>query len=137
MDLIDVDIIGLQALELLVDRGHQMLAAGALVVLRRAHADADLGRQHDLLALHHLHERGAHDLLGAARIVGVRRVEEGDADIERAPEIGRRLGLVELAPAASPLGAPRIAAEADPADDQAGSAERSVLHLKLPLLAAP
>ena len=82
IDQVDVDIVGLQALELLVDRRHQVLAAGALVVLRRAHADADLGRQHDVLALHHLHERGAHDLLGAAGIVGVGGVEEGDADIE-------------------------------------------------------
>ena len=106
VDLVDVDVIGLQAPELLVDRGHQMLAAGADIVGDRALADADLGRQHDVLALDHLHERGAHDLLGAAGIVVVGGVEEGDADIERALEVGRRLGLVELAPAAAALGAP-------------------------------
>src|SRR4029453_8953984 len=99
-----------------------------------AHADADLGRQHDVLALRHLHERGAHDLLGPAGIVGVCRVEEGDADIQRALEVGRRLGLVELAPAAAALGAPRIAAEADAADDQARAAQRSVFHRKIPLV---
>ena len=136
MDLVDVDVVGLQALELEVDGRHQVLAAGADVVLAVAHADADLGRQHDILALRHLHERGAHDLLGAAGIVGVGGVEEGDADIERALEIGRRLGLVELAPAAAALGAPRIAAETDAADDQARAAERSILHRDIPLVGA-
>src|SRR6185437_2867863 len=101
------------------------------------HADADLGRDHEVLALGHLQQGRAHDLLGATGVVAVGGVEESDADVERALEIGRRLGLVELAPAAAALGAPRIAAEADAADDQARAAERSVLHRKSPLLAAP
>jgi len=128
MELVDVDVIGLQALQLLVDRGQQMLAAGADVVLRRALADADLGRDHEVLAPRHLHERGAHDLLGAAGVVVVGGVEEGDADVERALEVGRGLGLVELAPAAAALGTPGITAQADAAHDQARTAQRSILH---------
>src|SRR5579883_3595763 len=114
-----------------------MLAAGALVVVARAESGAGLGRDHDVVAPGHLHQRGADDLLRPAAVVDVGGVEEGDADIERTPEVGRRLDLVELAPAAAALGAPRIAAEADPADDQARAAQRSVLHRKLPLLAGP
>src|SRR4051794_29108731 len=116
MDLVEVDIVGAEALQLVVDGVTQMLAADADLVRPLAHLEAELGRDDDIRALGIAEQALAHDRPAGAEIVGIGRVEEIDPDVEGALEERPALGLAERRPGAPPLGTPGIAAETDGAD---------------------
>src|SRR5258706_12250176 len=81
VEIPDIDIACIQALQACVDFAHQPAAAEAAVVGLFAHPVVDLGREYPAVAL-----RGDHfarDLLGHAFGVAVGRVDEVDARIGR------------------------------------------------------
>src|SRR5208282_4598239 len=112
----------------LLDRAEQMLAPDADTIRALAHRQADLGRDHHLLARRIVQKRCTENFLALARVIGVGRVEEIDAAIERPLDEGAALARIEGAPAAPALGTPGIAAEPDHAHLEAAPAEGPVTH---------
>ena len=127
MDDVEVDVIRAEALQGTVDPLHDVLAREALLVRLLAHRVEDLRRDHDLVALCHLLQRAAGDLLAAAEGVHVGGVEEVDALLQRLADEGAARLLVE-----DPFTPGRIAvghaAEAEARDGEAGGAEANVVH---------
>src|SRR5262249_4333136 len=106
--------------------------AGAVRIVL-AHLGADLGRDHQLLALAEILDRAAEDLLAGAERIDVRGVEEVDAELERLLDEGATVVLVEH-PGTPGLGAVGHAAEADPRDPESGATQVDVVHADLPRL---
>lgn len=132
VDLVEIDIVGAEPVQRLVDRVEDIRAheprrpAAAEPVVRRA-AD-HLGRQHHAVAVvARLHPR-ADDALGASLRFGFRRdrielgrVDEVDAVLEREVELDVAVGLgVLLAEGHRP--------EADFRDKDAGAAKPALFH---------
>src|SRR4029453_16717038 len=103
--LVEVDVVGPQPAQRVVDAGKDVFAGQAAVVGARAHRKEDLGGQHVVVpATERLGEQPTGDLLRQAVRVGVGGVEEGHASLHRAPH--DRLGLVlAQMPSAFGLGA--------------------------------
>ncbi|MCY1199020.1 hypothetical protein D9M72_104140 [compost metagenome] len=142
VDLVQVYVVGTQALQRSVDRMENAFTAQAIPVRpahERGHLDAlvgnidrlvDLGSDHGFFASaprkHLFEELAGQDLRHAARI-GVAGVEEIDAKVDRA--FDQRPGCVFIHDPGTPLRAPECQhAEADSRNLQAGRAEADVFH---------
>ncbi len=93
--LVQVDVVGAQAAEAVVDLLHDVLAGQAHAVGSLAHRPEHLGGDHDLLAVGEVRQGAAHDLLAGAVGVHVGRVEEVDAGLDRPLDVGPARLLVE------------------------------------------
>ena len=112
-----------------VDFGHDGLARKALAVGLRAHRVVDLGRDHDLVASGEVAQGAADDLLARAVGVGVRGVEEVDAELDGTLDERPALLFVERPGVRTALGhSVAHAAEADTRDLEAGLSEIDVFH---------
>src|SRR5260370_678974 len=120
MHLVEVDPIGLEALQAPLHSAHDVAPRRALEPLLLVHGHAELGRQHDFLAP--VAEDLPQGFLRAAEIaVDVGRIEQGDAELEcLVDDLARRLEID--APAEI------VAAQADDGDREAGASERALLH---------
>ncbi len=92
MDLVEVDIVGLQPAQRRLALRNYVAAAvagGQDIVI--VHATVDLGCQHDLVPLAAARERLTDDLLAAAAVVDIGRIEEVNPLIERGVDDGHCL----------------------------------------------
>src|SRR6478609_8164409 len=121
--LVEVDVVGLQALQRAVDRLHDVLAGQARVVLAaRTGGPVDLGE--DLQRLPPLAlERVAEDRLGLGVGVDVGGVERGDAAVERGPHALHRRLVLDLRAVGEPV------AVGDLGDLESAVAEVSEFHV--------
>ena len=122
VDLVEVDPVGAQPAQAVLDLLDDPAARVAELVGIVAHLAVDLGGQ-DRVVTPAPGEGLAHDLLGLAARVDVGGVDEVDARVEGPVDDVDRLVVVALAP-----GAEHHRAEAEGADLHAGAAEVSVLH---------
>src|SRR4051812_1717834 len=129
MDLVEVDVVGVQAPQRVLDGLHDPAARAALVVDLVAHLAVELRGEDDVVAA--AFEGLADDLLVLALRIDVGRVDEVDARVERGVDDPDRLVVVGLTP-----GAEHHRAEAQGADLYAGAAERAELHAARLLRAA-
>ena len=123
MDLVEVEPVRAQARQARLHGLHDIAARGALLAARVVHDHAAFAGEHDVLAA--LAENLAHQGLRAAASIHVRRVEQGDAQIQRLVDDGARGLLVD----------PRakiVAADAGDGHIEAGAAEFTGLHIFLP-----
>lgn len=127
VELVEVDVIRLQALEARVERAADVQRGElALVGPAFAHVAVDLGREHGLVSVGRvLREPFADDLLGAAGVdraaVSVSGVEEVDALVVSG--IHDRVGVLHAGVR------PKVhRAQADTANGKAGPAEMSEVH---------
>ena len=90
MHLVDVDAIGAQAPQRIVDLLHDPLPAGIAGDLAVMPFEPDLGGKDDVIA-EAIGERLADDLLGPAEAVDWRGIDDIDAVGERGPDRGDRL----------------------------------------------
>ena len=132
MDLVEVDVVELQAAQALLQRRDDVAARRAAHVRAGAGLAEDLGRDDDALARDlEVLQRLPGDLFRAAGRVHVGGVDEIDARVERAAD--DPLGLVllqaaDLAPHAFFAAAEGHGAEAELGDEEAGAAEGIELH---------
>ena len=120
LDLVEVDVVGLQAAQRVLDRGHDPAPRRALLIGIVTHRAAHLGREDDAVAapLQSL----ADDHLGVA--VGVGGVDEVDPGVQRLVDDAGRVVRVGVADGRREhQGAERVGADLD-----AGPAEGAVLH---------
>ncbi len=78
---IDVDMVGTQPPQALVDRGEDARPAAVAAVRHLLVADAEFGRDDDIVSA--AAERSRQRLFGYAHAVGLGRVEAGDAAVDR------------------------------------------------------
>jgi len=134
VDLVEVDVVGLEALEALIEFEEDLLAAETLGVGVVAHCVEELGGDNGVFAFGVGFEEAAEDLLAGAYGVDVGGVEEVDAEVKGLFEEGLAFGLVEGPGVAAwtqrACGRDAVAhtAEADARDFQAGFAEVDVIH---------
>ena len=96
MDLIQIDVVGAEAAQRVVDRFHDVFARQAAVVrLVVPDREEDLRGDDDLVALREIAKRAADDLLAHAVRIHVRGVEEVDARLERFADERPALLLVQ------------------------------------------
>ena len=96
--------------------------------MTRAHGEVDLGGQHVVLAaVEEPAEQASGDLLARAGRVGVGRVEERDAAVDRRLDDRLGCGLVEV-PGPFGLAAVTHHAQADPGDLQPGRTQPYIIH---------
>ena len=99
VDLVEVDPVGPQPAQRVLDLLDDPAARVAELVGVLAHRAVDLGREHDVVAPA-AGERLADDLLGLAARIDVGGVDEVDPGIERAVDDPDRLLVVGVAPCA-------------------------------------
>jgi hypothetical protein len=129
VDLVEVDVVGAQPPQRMVDLGHDRLAGQPLPVRAGTHRVAQLGRDDDVVAVGEVLERAAEDLLAGPVRVHVRGVEEVDARLERVLDQGPGLLLAEGPDGVAAVGlAVAHRADRDGGDVQAGGAELHVTH---------
>ena len=130
--LIEVDVVGAEALQRAVDGVKDVLLGEVLAHLPGGGADdADLRGDDDLVAPPR--QDDAEQRLAAAEAVAVGGVEEGDAELARAPDRGERLVVAGAPPPQRrPRGPGRAAdrprAEADGTDPDPRAPEIAILH---------
>src|SRR5581483_10714520 len=122
VDLVEVDPVCPESPQRRLALADDPAARVAALVRVVAHRPVHLRRENDLVAAPA--KRLADDLLGLAARVHIRGVDEVDARVERALDDPDRLVAIGVAP-----GTEHHRAEAEPADPDAGPAERAVLHL--------
>ncbi len=129
MDLVEVDVIGAEALQARIDLAHDRLARKAGAIRSRPHPAIDFGSDDNLVPSGEILDRTPENLLAAAERIAVRRVEEIDARFERTLDERTALLLAE-APGmiASVAAAIAHAAQANPRHVEAGAAELGVFH---------
>ena len=129
VNLVEVHVVHAEAPQRGVDPGHDRLARETAAVRALAHRHEDLGGDDDLVAVGHLPQRAAGDLLARAVGVGVRGVEEVDPGVEGLAEEGFRRVLVEGPRVGAAVGdAVAHAPQADPRHVDTGHAELRELH---------
>ena len=99
VDLVEVDPIRVQAPQGVLDAPDDAAPGSASPAEVIAHREADLGRQHDVLALA-AGQGLADDLLGLTGGVDVGGVDEVDAGVERSVDDPDRFLVVGLTPSA-------------------------------------
>ncbi len=119
VEVIDIDVIGAEALEARIARLDDPFARQAALVRSVAHCIGQLGGKDPAIAL--LGDRGADDLFGAAVVIGVGGIDEIDPGVAR---------LGDDAIARRRVGAPaeHHRAEADRRDLEPGAPEQAVIH---------
>ena len=120
--LVEVDPVGAQPAQRVLDRAHDPAAGVAAAVRVLAHRVVELGGEHDVVAA--AREGLADDLLGLPGAVDVGGVDEVDAGVERRVDDPDRLVVVRVAPRPEHHGA-----EAELADRDAGASQRALLHI--------
>src|SRR4029079_14256006 len=129
MDLVEVDIIGLQTLQPVINLGEDGLARQTLAVWIGAHLSGDLRGEHDFVPLGEVLERAPGNLFADADGIDVGCIEEVDPRAERLLEEGAALFVAQNPGAVLIAGiAAGHAAEADARDFEAALAEIDVLH---------
>ena len=123
VDLVEVDVVGAQAAQGGIELRHDRLAGQPAGVAPSVHGEVHLGGDHHFIAVGHVAQGPPDDLLAGAQRIGVGRVEEVDAKLQRPLDDRAAGGLVD----APVLHAARLlpeahAAEADAGDIQAGVA---------------
>ena len=98
VDLVEVDVVGAQAAQAVLDLADDPAARVAAHVRVVAHRRVDLGGQHHVVAP--AGQRLADDLLGLAGRVDVGGVDEVDPRVERAVDDPDRVVVVGVAPVA-------------------------------------
>src|SRR5580658_10200666 len=84
MDLVEVDMVGLQAAQTGLNAIHDVAARGPDVIAARADAAVDLGRDHDVLSRDlEVLERLPEDLLALTLGIDIRGIKEVDAAVNR------------------------------------------------------
>jgi hypothetical protein len=120
VDLVEVDVVGLQAAQRVLDCGHDPAARGSLLVGIVTCGAAELGREDDAVTA--ALERLAHDHFGLAVRVG--RVDEVDPCVQRLVDDADRVVVVGVADGrAEGQRAERVGADLD-----AGPPEGAVQH---------
>ena len=119
--LVEVDVVGAQPAQRVLDLAHDPAAGPAAVVGLVAHRHEELGGQDDVVAA--ALQGLADDLLGHAAGVDVGGVDEVDPGVEGAVDDPDGVGAVVVAPRPE-----HHRAQAQRADRYAGPAEHSVLH---------
>src|ERR671910_705928 len=122
VDLVEVDPVGVEPAQRVLDRAHDPAAGVAAPVGILAHGVVEL-RGEDYVVAPAAGERLADDLLGLARPVDVGGVDEVDARVERTVDDPDGLVVVGVAP-----GAEHHRAEAELADRNTGTSEWSKFH---------
>ena len=122
VDLVEVDPVGAQPPQRVLDRAHDPAARAALLVGVLAHRAVELGGEDDVVAPA-AGERLADDLLGLALPVDVGGVDEVDPGVERRVDDPDRLVVIGVAPRAE-----HHRAEAELADGDAGASQLAMLH---------
>ena len=115
----------------LVDRGENARPAAVAAVWHFLVADAELGRDDDVLSS--AAERPRQCLLGDTHAVGFCGVEAGNAIVDRLRDGALELALVNLAVGAADLPTP----ESDRRDFQVGAPKPSVFHMPAPVILRP
>jgi hypothetical protein len=129
---VDVDVVGPEVLQALVDRRKDPLAAAVAQVGHVAVGHPELGDDDRLVPPRA--ERGAERALGGAHAVALRGVEAVDAQVERPRDRAYELRLLDVAVAAADL----PAAEAHGRDLEPRASEWSMLHrVPLEVVATP
>src|SRR4051812_46518320 len=121
MRLVEVDVVGLQALQRPVDRLEDVLARQPAVVRTGAGRPEHLGEDLEALTPFALQCATEHRLRLRAG-VDVSGVESRDAVVERGAHARERLLLLDLAAVRDPVAVGNLA------DEQAAPAEVSMLH---------
>ena len=122
MQLIEVEPVGAQAAQRILDRLHDPPARAAALLTCIVHVHAEFRCQHDVLAPRTQHS--AHVRFRAtAATIHIRRVEQGNAGVDGRMDDRAGAGLIQL-------GAEIVAAEADGRHAQAGAAEIAEFHAK-------
>ncbi len=124
MDLVEIDVIGLEAAERALDGLDDPAPRIALLVRILAHGAMHLGGEHDLVAT--AFQRLADDLLRLALAVSIGGVDEIDADIQRLVNDAGALVMIGVGDAAE-----HHRAEAVGADLDACAAQGAVMHARL------
>jgi hypothetical protein len=120
VDLVEVDVVGLQAAQRVLDRGHDPAPRGSLVVGIVAYRAAELGREDNAVAASL--ERFAHGHFGLAVCVG--GIDEVDPRVQRLVDNAGRVVVIGVADGrAECQRAERVGADLD-----AGPAEGAILH---------
>ena len=120
MDLIHVDVVGLQSSQRILHRRDDPSPGGTLLVRIATHRTADLRRKDHVVTA--ALQRPTHNLLRVS--VRVSGVDQVDARVERfVDDPDRVLGVGVADPGGEHERAERVGADLDP-----GSAEVSVLH---------
>lgn len=83
VDLVEVDVVGAEAAQAVIDLGKDRLARQAGTVRTRAHRVPDLCGDEDVVAVGEVIQRPAQDLFAGTLRVHVRGVEEVDARLDR------------------------------------------------------
>src|ERR1700722_13021993 len=95
MDLIEIDVVGAEAAQGVIDLGHDCLAAQAFSVGSRAHRMTQFGRDDDIVALGEVAQGAAEDLLARALRIHVGGIEEIDATVDGVLDQRTRLVFAE------------------------------------------
>jgi hypothetical protein len=125
VNLVQVDVIELQALEARLDAVHDVVARGTARVGGFRRRAEHLGGNHHLVTRHlQVFKREAGDLLGQALRVDIGGVDEIDARIDRAANETLGIGLLQIAdlPPDAFAAAKRHGAETEFRNKQAGAA---------------
>ena len=101
VNLVQVDVVHLEPPQGVFARLDDVLAAQPAAVGSGTHGAVDLRRHHDVVALRHLAEPVARDLLAEAHRIHVGGVKERHAGLQRRGEVLARLGLAQC-PVARP-----------------------------------
>jgi hypothetical protein len=121
VDLVEIDPVGAQPPQRVLDLADDPAPRAALLVGIRAHRAVEFRGEDDVVAA--AGERLADDLLGLALRVDVGGVDEGDPGVQRGVDDADRLVVVGVAP-----GAEHHRAEAQLANRNAGAPEQVVFH---------
>ena len=121
VDLVEVDPVGAEAPEAVLDGADDPAAGVAARVAIGSHRRMELGGQDHVVAASG--ERLGDDLLGLARRVDVGGVDEVHPCVERGVDDANALVVVGVAP-----GPEHHRSETELADLDAGAAERAVVH---------
>ena len=130
VDLKQIDIVQAEPGQAVVDRLEERLAREQPCVGSVPPREERLGGDHHFVALRHVAQCAAGDLLRTAAGIGIRRVEEVDPRLKRLPEEGpARCFIKRPALHAAPRLAVAHAAEADARHLEAGAAEIDIVHV--------
>ena len=121
MHLVQVDPVGTQAAQAVLDRGEDPPPRVAAAVAALAHLEVHLGRQHHLVPA--AAQRFADDLLGLAGRVHVGGVDDVDAALQRGVDDPYAVVVVGVADGAEHHGSEAVHAHLD-----AGAPQDAVSH---------